>query len=83
MTLTIKRYFKMRVQDIVVGERYRMKDHPNYCWAKVVEILEPKQRENTNTYSVVKCEYSQTKDDRFCLVKYFKPEALVKAKENP
>lgn len=70
----------MRACDIVIGDSYRHKDHPNYCYAKAIEILKPKQRENTSDYIVVKCEWSVDKNDSFGLIKYFKPSNLVKDK---
>jgi hypothetical protein len=68
----------MRAQDIVVGESYRHKDHPDYCWAKVLAILKPKQAPNPHNRIVVSCEWSVDKDAQFGLVKYFNPADLVK-----
>jgi len=68
----------MRARDLIVGESYRHKDHPNYCWAKVVEILQPRQKENPHNRVVVKCNYGQSKVSQFGLVKYFRPSDLVK-----
>ena len=34
----------MRAKDLVVGESYRHKEHPKYCWAKVVEVLKQGKR---------------------------------------
>ena len=31
----------MRTQDIVIGETYRHKDHPNYGYAKALKIIRP------------------------------------------
>lgn len=67
----------MREKDIVIGESYRHKDHPTYCWAKAVKVLKPKEGENTTTRIVVKCEWSQDKDGTFGLIKYFSPADLV------
>ena len=67
----------MRAKDIVVGESYRHKDHPNYCWAKVVKVLRPKEDENPHNKIIVKCQWSQNKDDTFALIKYFTPADLV------
>lgn len=67
----------MRADKLVIGESYRHKDHPTYCWAKVLKVLKPKEAENTNTHIVVKCEWSQQKDDVFGLIKYFRPSDLV------
>ena len=63
--------------NLIIGESYRHKDHPDYCWAKVVMILQPKEGGNTLNKIVVKCKYSQCKDDSFGLIKYFKPSDLV------
>lgn len=70
----------MRANDLIVGESYRHKDHPNYCWARVLKILKPKEAENTHNRIIVKCEYSQQKNDCFGLIKYFKPNDLVLAR---
>ena len=66
----------MKIKKIQVGESYRHKDNPNYCWAKVVKILKPKQDENTNSYTVVKCEWSTDKHATVGIIKYFKPSEL-------
>lgn len=68
----------MRAIDIKIGESYRHKDHPNYCWAKAVEVLKPKQKENINGYIVVKCDYSIVKDEKNSQTLYFKPSDLIK-----
>jgi hypothetical protein len=70
----------MRASDLIVGESYRHKDHPNYCWAKVLKVLKPKEGENTTSKILVKCEWSQNKDDVFGFIKYFKPADLTKEK---
>jgi hypothetical protein len=69
----------MRAKDLIEGENYRHKDHPNYCWAKVIKVLKPKEAENSQNRIIVKCEYTQQKNDNFGLIKYFKPSDLVKA----
>lgn len=69
----------MRAKDMKIGDSYRHKDHPNYCWAKAVKILKPKEAENPHNRIIVKCIYSQNRDDSFGIVKYFKPQDLVKA----
>ena len=68
----------MRSTDIIIGESYRLKDNPKYCWAKAIKVLKPKEQENTNNFIVVKCEYSTYKNDDFGLIKYFKPSNLIK-----
>ena len=67
----------MNINKIIIGWVYRHKDHPDFCFAKVIKILKPKEDENSTTKTVVKCEYSQDKNFRFGLVKYFKPSDLI------
>jgi len=68
----------MRAIDLKIGDFYRHRDHPEYAYAKVLEVLKPKQKENTNTYIVAKCEYMVGKNDKHGITKYFKPSDLVK-----
>jgi hypothetical protein len=68
----------MRPQDIKIGEYYRHIVDSNYGWAKALEILKPKQRENYNTYTVVRCEWTIHKGDSFGYIKYFRPCDLVR-----
>ena len=68
----------MRPQDIKIGEYYRFKSHPDYSYAKVIEVLKPKSYENTHTYTVVRCEQSIHKDDNFGMIRYVRPVDLVK-----
>ena len=67
----------MKADKLIVGESYRHKDNPNYCWAKVIAILKPKEAENPHNRIIVKCEWSQNKNDQVGLIKYFKPSDLV------
>ena len=67
----------MRAQDLVVGQSYRHKDHPNYCYAKVVKVLKPKEGENPHRRIIVKCEWTVDRDAIFGIVKYFNPSDLV------
>ncbi len=67
----------MRANNLIQGESYRHKDHPNYCWCKVVKVLKPNEAENPHNRIIVKCEYSVNKGDDMCLTKYFKPSDLV------
>ena len=67
----------MRAKDIVIGASYLHKDNPKYCRAKAIKILRPKEGENTLNKFIVKCEYSQDKDDSFGLIKYFSPSDLT------
>jgi hypothetical protein len=68
----------MRVQDIKIGEYYRFKSHPDYSYAKALNILKPKTGVNTNTYSVVKCEHVINKKDTMGFIRYFRPCDLIK-----
>lgn len=68
----------MRAKDLVIGEFYRHKNNPTYCWAKVIKVLPPKTGENTLNKIVVKCEWSTDKGSVIGLVKYFSPADLVK-----
>lgn len=67
----------MRVKDIVIGKSYRHKDSPTYCFAKAIKVLKPKEGENTTGMIVVKCEWSQNKNDLFAIIKYFKISDLI------
>jgi hypothetical protein len=83
----------MRVQDIVIGETYRHRDHPNYAYAKALKIIRPmakyKQKnaldlteaEKAIKVVCVKCEWSLSKNDIFGFIKYFRPCDLVKEEE--
>jgi hypothetical protein len=77
----------MRAQDIVIGETYRHRDHPAYCYAKAIKIIRPMAKykqygltedEKTLKCVCVKCEWTQSKNDSFGLIKYFRPCDLVK-----
>lgn len=68
----------MRPQDIVIGEYYRHRDHPNYAYAKALEVINPKTGVNTHGYKIVKCEWTISKNDSFGFIKYFRPTDLIK-----
>lgn len=70
----------MRAQDIIIGEYYRHKDHPDYAWAKPIKILKPHEGKNINNYIVVECEWSVDKNATFGMIKYFRPSNLVRGK---
>jgi hypothetical protein len=70
----------MKANYIVIGKSYRYKGHPRYCWAKVIKVLRPKEGENTTIRILVKCEWSQDKDDTFALIRYFSPSNLIEAR---
>lgn len=67
----------MNSKKIILGQSYRHKDHPSYCWAKVVKVLPPKTLENTTNKILVKCEWSVDKDAIFGVIKYFSPRDLL------
>ncbi len=69
----------MYAKNLIHGKSYRHKDHPNYCWAKVIKILKPKEGENIHNRIIVKCEYTQKKNGCFGMIKYFNPSDLVEA----
>jgi hypothetical protein len=80
----------MRTQDIVIGETYRHRDHPNYAYAKALKILRPipefkkklayglTEEEKNVKVVCVKCEWSPCKNDTFGMIKYFRPCDLVR-----
>ena len=68
----------MKASALIIGESYRHKDHPTYCYAKVIKVLKPKEDENSLNKIIVKCEYSQDKNGAFGIIKYFKPSDLIK-----
>lgn len=72
----------MRIQDIKIGTYYRFKDSPDYGYAKALEVLKPKQGENTHTYCIIKCEHTVYKNNKIGYIRYFKADALIKEKEN-
>lgn len=76
----------MRIQDIKVGEYYRLKNTSGeYCdyygWVKVLEIYRKGQCNSPDkTKSLVKCEYTLRKNDTVGFIRYFRPMALVDTK---
>jgi hypothetical protein len=68
----------MRPQDIKLGEFYRFKEHPNYGYAKAMEICNPKHRDNPHSYIIIKCEHTIGKNDTCGFIRYFRPCDLVK-----
>jgi hypothetical protein len=65
------------MKNIIVGEYYRHKNTPTYCWAKVIEIIPCNIGINTCNYPIAKCEWSIDKDANFGLIKYFKLSDLI------
>ncbi|MEF2243990.1 hypothetical protein [Paenibacillus sp. IITD108] len=70
----------MRLQDVIIGKFYQHKSTPNYAYARAIDKLKPKERENINNYAVVKCQWSVDKSEDFGLIKYFRPSDLVEEK---
>lgn len=76
----------MRIQDIKVGEYYRLKNTSGeYCkyygWVKVLEIYKKGQWNSPDkSKSLVKCEHTVNKNDTFRLIRYFRPMDLVDTK---
>ncbi len=70
----------MRIQDIQIGESYRLRQNPSYGWVKAEEKLKPKQGVNTNTYSVVKCMHTINKYENIGFVRYYRPCDMEKPK---
>jgi hypothetical protein len=68
----------MRACDIVIGESYRFKGHPDYSWAKILSIHKPHTAWNKNGFIVVKCEHTINKGDTVGFVRYAKPSDLIK-----
>lgn len=80
----------MRTQDIVIGETYRHRGSPDYCYAKALKIIRPmakfKQRyafgftdeEKSAKCVCVKCEWTLDKNGASGFIKYFRPCDLVK-----
>lgn len=70
----------MRAQDINKDDVLRHRTSPNYSYYKVIDILKPKEQENTKNYIVVKCMHSTSLDFSFGLIKYIRPCDLIKEK---
>lgn len=85
----------MRTQDIIIGEYYRHRDHPDYAYAKAIKIIKPmakhkqkyaydlSEEEKAVRYVCVRCAWSISKDDAFSLIKHFRPCDLVKDVQQP
>jgi hypothetical protein len=68
----------MKMRNPIVGEYYRHKNSPDYCWAKVLNVLEAKQYPNDKNYKVAECEWVTSKSNDFGLIKHFKVSDLIK-----
>ena len=77
----------MRIQDIKVGEFYRLKNtggqYSNYYgWVEVLEVYKKGQYNRPDkTKSLVKCRHTINKDDTCGFIRYFRPMDLVKVTE--
>lgn len=70
----------MRHQDIVIGEKYRLKTDSRYNTVIAKKVLKPKEAENYNNFIVVKCHLLTSANDDWGLTKYFRPRDLEKIK---
>lgn len=68
----------MRSKDIVLGEYYKFKEHPNYSYAKAIKIYKAKEYDKKINHIIVKCEHVVYKNDKFGFIRYFKPSELIK-----
>lgn len=77
----------MRVQDIKIGEYYRLAHSKvrefgsdYYGWVKVLEVYKANTWNNPHPEkkSCVKCEHTVTKDSTCGFIRYFRPSELVK-----
>lgn len=60
-----------------IGNYYRHKSSPNYCWARLVEILMPHYKENKTNCIIAKCEWTIEKEDKVGMIKYFRISDLL------
>jgi len=77
----------MRAQDIKIGEWYRLKSSPTYGYIKALIVIPSKSTVigcerihpeiSKLSYITVKCLHSINMDDRFCLIKYFRPRDIL------
>ena len=68
----------MNSGNVVIGDYYRHRDHPNYAWAKVLKIIKPRSGVNVHGYLIAECEWTLGKNDSFGLIKHFKLSDLIK-----
>ena len=74
----------MRIQDMQVGKYYRFRSHPDYSYAKVIEVLKGGQKgqwgktANPFSYGVVLCEHTVHKNSNMGFKRMFRPCDLVK-----
>jgi len=78
----------MRIQDIKVGESYRLSGTScswgeYYGWVKVLEVYRVGDyRSPDKTKSWVKCLHTVDKDSEVGFIRYFRPMRLVNTKVN-
>ena len=76
----------MRIQDIKIGEYYRLKNTGGeYCkyygWVQVLETYRRGQWGSPDkTKSLVKCKHTVDKNDKYGITRYFRPMDLVDTK---
>lgn len=69
----------MRIQDIVVGNTYRLKSSPDYGYVKVKKVQKQGQYGNPHPEkkSCVECEHTVYQDDKVGFVRLFRPMDLI------
>lgn len=81
----------MKIQDIQIGEYYRIKNTKGcgeyntgyYGWVKVLEVFTKGQYNNPDPRrNIVKCEHTIYKTDTCGFIRYFRPSELIKDKES-
>ena len=65
-------------RDIKVGETYRLSSSSDYGYLKAIEIIPSRTRENTKTYTVIKCEFTENRNDKVGFIRYFRPCDMIK-----
>lgn len=71
----------MNSKNIKIGQFYRLKNSPNYGYVKPIEILKPKQGENINNYTVVKCEHVVQTGNNTGFVRCFRLSDIIEDKK--
>ena len=67
----------MSPSKVEIGKYYRLKQNPDYGYAVPTKVLAPRQDENPNNFTVVKCDYFTNKTNKYGIIKYFKLKDLV------
>ena len=69
----------MRIQDIVVGNTYRLKSSPDYGYVKVTNIYKQGQYGNPHPEkkSCIECEHTVQQNDRVGFIRLFRPMDLI------